>query len=574
MSAERWGVRAALPCLCLLLGCAPRDAGFSEVAGATEARTGRATEWTRRQEDDRRAAELTRSLVAREVTLDSAIRIALVNNRHLQATFERLGIARGRFIQAAVPENPIFGAELRFPPAGVSFEGAVLQDFLSVALIPLRRDVTGYELEATKSLVTREVVHLVGDVKRAFFAYQASKQLVSMFEQVLQATKASYMTSMRLREAGNMRQLDVFRERALFEETKVQLNAAVEVMVGRREQLNALLGLWGARTAWSTPERLADVPGLEVTATPAAPPPPPSEGVPAVTRSEVPTEMPGEQEPPDAPGGPLQRAQRLAGPPSKEDVAIAAERVHGEPELADTEAARVGGRPEPSAERFAAVERTAVARSLELAALRSLIEAQAARVKLRTIREIFPFLNAGVTAERGAESGDWGFGPAARIPLPLWDFAQGTNPAEKSALRNRLEDYAAFAVDVRATARAAETRMQTSRSRAVYYRDVIMPLHAALVAEGQLQFNAMQITPFELLLLKRRQIAAASAYIAALLEHWLARSDLEELLDGSMPAGVVPHGLGVFGGGMGLPLALPAQPAQPARPAGMPGGGP
>jgi cobalt-zinc-cadmium efflux system outer membrane protein len=191
----------------------------------------------------------------------------------------------------------------------------------------------------------------------------------------------------------------------------------------------------------------------------------------------------------------------------------------------------------------------AVERNFDLAALRHLIEAQAARVKLHTIREIFPFLNVGGTAEGDLKMHDWVFGPGGNVPIPLWDWAQGMYPAEMSRLRQLLEEYAHRATEVRAIARAAETGLQTTRARALYYGDVVLPLHAAIVAESQMQYNAMQITPFTLLLAKQAQIGAGAQYIAALLEYWVARSRLEQLLDGTVPTLAMRPGLG---GGAGL----------------------
>jgi outer membrane protein TolC len=548
-------------------GCtsAPSDAGFSDVNGTTHERTGYATAWTRGADEDAQIRRATQKVLAGELTLDKAVRVALLNNRHLQASFEQLGIARGIFIQAGVPDNPVLSPEWR---VDMEFEGLFAQDFISLLLIPLRRAVHGHEFEATKLLVTGEVIGLIGNVKRAYYSYQANKQLVEMLRQVAEATKSSYMAQARLREAGNATQLDVFRERAAYEEAKVQLNAAVETMVTSREQLNALMGLWGGQTAWETPARLAEVPAAEAEATRAAGDaaahvastrpmtrPMSAAPTPSVTTREAPPTMKGEDRPPApaarAATGPGEtpdeaRAERLAGPPTDEEIAGPASQVHGAAEAGGPGAASVtvGGTIGPSVARYQAVERMAVGRNLELAARRNLIEAQAARVKLNTIREIFPFLDAGVTSQGDLQMHEWAFGPGLQVPVPLWDWAQGTYPAEMSRLRQLVEDYAAYATDVRAVARAAETRLQSTRARALYYRDVILPLHAAVVSESQMRYNAMQVTPFDLLLAKQAQITAGAQYIAALLEYWTARSELEQLLDGDLPALAVPQGIG------------------------------
>ena len=544
---------AVLPLLLgLLTACAaPEDAGFSDVNALTKARTGYALAWTRGAEEDALVNDITAELLSDELTLEEAVQVAVLNNRDLQATFEQLGIERAELIQAGLPRNPVFTGEWWFFDAGTLFEGVLVEDWISVITIPLHREIQGDQLEAAKLAVTGEVVHLVGDIKRAYFLYLANKQLVEMLQQVVQATKGSYMTATRLREAGNMTQFEVLRERALYEEAKVRLNTAVELLARSREQLNSLMGLWGPQTVWETPGRLPEAPQAAVRELKTEP-----EGTPAMSAGQLPPRAkPLESEPGDDPAEAA--AESLAGPPTDEHLSARTRDVLGraEPEPGpDSEAAELAESEASSTERFAAVERLAVKQSLELAAARQLIGAEAARLKLDPILAALPFLNAGVTAKH-EPTGPWGWGPSVTSPVPVFDLGQAQVAEEVSRLRQRLERYAALATRVRATARAAEARLQAARSRALYMREVVLPLHAALVAEAQLQYNAMQITSFELLQVKLRQIEAGQQYITALLQYWMARADLEQLLDGALPPGILTVGGAPAGGGM-LPMQM------------------
>jgi len=69
----------------------------------------------------------------------------------------------------------------------------------------------------------------------------------------------------------------------------------------------------------------------------------------------------------------------------------------------------------------------------------------------------------------------------------------------------------------------------------MYYRDIVLPLHERIVNEAQLQYNAMQLSPFELLRAREQQIQTAVSYIEALRDYWLARGDLEQLMSGRLP---------------------------------------
>ena len=542
-----------------LAGCAsaPKDAGFSEVREEVAERSGYAAAWTRGAEENAKVNEVARDLLAEELKLEEAIQIALLGNRNLQATFEELGISRAELIQAGLPENPPLSSAFRFFDAGLVVEGSFVQDLISVITIPLRRERQGNQFEATKRLVTAEVATLVAEVKRAYIDYQASKQTVELLQQVVQATKSSYMVSERLREAGNARQLEVLQERALYEEAKVALNAATEALALARERMNAVMGLWGARTVWETPPRLpevpADAPG--VAGEPGLGDPAPSDQATGMVAQGLPGQRgPGETQE-------EYQAERLAGGPTNEQIGGPAEDVLGQLEGLPgpgMEAEIMTESLQPAEKRFSHIERMAIKRNLELGAARHLIEAQAAQLEIDVITTIFPFLNFGGTFERdpAGPNAEWGVGPVFDAPIPVWDFGQAQYSAEASRLRQRVENYAALAVEVRATARALEARLQTARARALYHREVILPLHATLMRETQLQYNAMQVNPFQLLTIKEQQIAAGIAYVQSLQDYWMARSQLEQLLDGALPAvpgvptpAAIGGGLGGVGGG-------------------------
>ena len=70
----------------------------------------------------------------------------------------------------------------------------------------------------------------------------------------------------------------------------------------------------------------------------------------------------------------------------------------------------------------------------------------------------------------------------------------------------------------------------------MYYRDILLPLRERIVNEGQLYYNAMQIGIFQLLREREQQIETAVAYVDALREYWLARTDLSQIASGRLPA--------------------------------------
>ncbi|MGH7927405.1 MAG: TolC family protein, partial [Candidatus Binatia bacterium] len=86
-----------------------------------------------------------------------------------------------------------------------------------------------------------------------------------------------------------------------------------------------------------------------------------------------------------------------------------------------------------------------------------------------------------------------------------------------------------------------------ARDRALYYRDILLPLRERIVNEAQLQYNAMQLGPLQLLRAREQQIETAVAYIEALREYWLARGDIGQILAGRLPSSLASPARGTGG---------------------------
>ena len=101
-----------------------------------------------------------------------------------------------------------------------------------------------------------------------------------------------------------------------------------------------------------------------------------------------------------------------------------------------------------------------------------------------------------------------------------------------------------MAVRLRARARSVRDRLEGAADRAAYYRDILLPLHERIVNETQLQYNAMQLGPLQLLRAREQQIETAVSYIGALREYWLARADIVQILSGRLPGHTLPPARG------------------------------
>jgi outer membrane protein, heavy metal efflux system len=439
--------------LLLVSGCATFDqrAGFSDVKAVVEERSGKRVVWNLGTDLDAEVAQDVRRLLAGTLNADEAIQVALLNNRELQAMYAELGVAQADLVQAGLLANPVFDGAVFFPVAGgpATLDLSVAMGFLDIFYRPLRTRLAAARFEEAKLQVTGAVLDFAATVRAVFYRHQASEQRLELLETIVQALAVSFEVTERLYAAGNITDLDRARERALFEEAKVQLRAAEVAVRQSRAQLNTVMGLWGTEAGWQIERRLPDVP-----------------------------------------------AEPLA--------------VEG-------------------------LERHALRQSLDLASARQRLIVGGEQLGVSRATVLIPESSLGVGAER--EEGEWKVGPTIEVPIPLLNQGQGRIGRAVAEFRRAQQEYYALGVQLRSTARVVEERLQGADDRARYYRDILLPLRERIVHETQLQYNAMQLGVFDLLRVREQQIQAALAYVETLLDYWLARTDLEQLLSGRLPSG-------------------------------------
>jgi len=180
------------------------------------------------------------------------------------------------------------------------------------------------------------------------------------------------------------------------------------------------------------------------------------------------------------------------------------------------------------------LERVALEKSVDLLNARQRILVAGNQLGFNRWSAIVPALHAGPLGERS--EGSWEVGPTVEFPVPLFDQGQARIGRAVAELRRAQQQYYALAVRVRGTARALRDRVEGARDRALYYRDIMLPLRERIVNEAQLQYNAMQLGPLQLIRAKEQQIETAVAYIETLHEYWLARAEIGQILSGRLPS--------------------------------------
>jgi cobalt-zinc-cadmium efflux system outer membrane protein len=128
----------------------------------------------------------------------------------------------------------------------------------------MRKSIAQTALEGAKLRVSVAVIDLASEARTTFYALQAAEQVEEMRRTVLKASEASYELAERINEAGNNTKLDLANERAMYEESKLNLAAAEAEAIDLHEHLTGLLGLWGKQAEFAITSRLPELPDEEV----------------------------------------------------------------------------------------------------------------------------------------------------------------------------------------------------------------------------------------------------------------------------------------------------------------------
>ncbi len=265
---------AAAGVFVVLAGCSggdPQGAFDAGVRDPVAARLGNkhAVVWRRGGPEEAQADAAVRDLLRRPLSAERAVQVALLNNRALQAGFAEVGISYGEYVTAGLLKNPTLTASARFPDRSsylTDWEGAVAQDFLNALLLPLRKRLAAEQLRAVELRVADETLKTAADVQRAFYTYQARRQLIERLQLVADTDAAAADFTRSLHDAGNVNDLDLVNQQAALSQSKIDVTQARAQTLGDREAVNRLLGLDGAQaSAWTAAKSLPPIPGREPT---------------------------------------------------------------------------------------------------------------------------------------------------------------------------------------------------------------------------------------------------------------------------------------------------------------------
>jgi cobalt-zinc-cadmium efflux system outer membrane protein len=255
--------------LVLIVGClsVPEERTFREMEQTVASRLDTADILPHPSPDQTGIEKDIRDRLADGVTVEDAVRITLANNRRVLGLYEQLNAAAAARLQSRLLKNPEAEGSVKVSEEDSDKEVIELVaeiNLLHILLLPKKSRMGEAEYDAARLDISRAILETAFETRTAFYTYLAVEEQVAMRKTVLNAAEASYNMAARLREAGNIKKLDLMNRRALYEQAKLDLSAAEFSRSEAREQLNVLMGLWGGATGWKTVGSLRDLPSEDL----------------------------------------------------------------------------------------------------------------------------------------------------------------------------------------------------------------------------------------------------------------------------------------------------------------------
>lgn len=254
-------------------GITAPGAGFATVASRTQAATGLRSVLVQNGAQAQQVAEDVHALTHRRtISADTAVQVALVNNRGLQASYAAIGLTAAEIWQQATPVNPVVGVGLLgigAPEVGLfrALEAVVAVNLLDIRTRRQRVAVARADFQRAQMQAVVDTLTLAAATRAAWIDAVAAFETVTLLDKASQTADASSELAFELGRTGALNRIDQAREQVFDAELAAQAADARLAAATAKEALTRLMGLWGTEVDYFVPDALPALPdGLRSTA--------------------------------------------------------------------------------------------------------------------------------------------------------------------------------------------------------------------------------------------------------------------------------------------------------------------
>ena len=247
----------------VLAGCASVniDQTLQDTNETSQAFTQGKLELSRTAQQQQARDSLSAELLAKPLSMDSAVQLALSNSPAVQTLLAQSWADMAQANQNGRITNPLFTFErIRF---GDELEIGRLLSFglLDLLTLPRRISIARGQIAQTKVQLTSSVVDQVTQIRQAWVRAVGAQQSLAYAGQVNTTAQASAELARRMQQVGNFNKLQRARQQVFYADSVAQLASSQHAATAAREELTRLLGLTDDQAGQlKLPERLPDLP--------------------------------------------------------------------------------------------------------------------------------------------------------------------------------------------------------------------------------------------------------------------------------------------------------------------------
>lgn len=249
-------------CSFALAGCAAfsPDGGMTAVSDLSSRTIGKDVAFVRTPEDADAVGARVRQLLSRTLNAETAVQIALLNNKGLQAAYNELALAETDMVEQSLPPTPVFSVSRISGNGASEIERQVVGDILALATLPFRSDIARERFRQAQLRAALATLRLATDVRRTYIRSVAANETVTLLTDAKATAESTAQLAVKLGETGALNKLDQAREQVFYAETTADLATARQTATSARERLARLMGLWDDGLDFRLPQQLPPLP--------------------------------------------------------------------------------------------------------------------------------------------------------------------------------------------------------------------------------------------------------------------------------------------------------------------------
>lgn len=251
---------------CVTTDYSAADAGFGNTSVRSGEATGKQTVWIQNQKQAQAVRDRVKALMAKKtIDAETAVQVALLNNKGLQASYAGLGDSAADAWQTQLSVFPKFSVGLSgIATPGLEayrvLEGAIAGNILALATYDRNIRLADNRFRQAQLNAAIATVSLAAETRRAWINAVAAWENVAYLNQAKTAADAASELAKKIGEAGSMPKAEQAREHVFYAELAGETAKARLQATLAKEELIRLMGLAGSDIDFQIPNRLPNLP--------------------------------------------------------------------------------------------------------------------------------------------------------------------------------------------------------------------------------------------------------------------------------------------------------------------------